>query len=779
MDILREAKRLYDLGWAVHWIKPGSKAPVKAGWNGPTRDDWRTVKADYRGGYGLGVRLGQSSSLTGGGFLANIDVDVKAGPGPAQTEARAVVEKHFPGIFDIAPTVITGNGYRLVVRTAAPLVSGKIASSPQECKVLLPSTEINRRQLLAVKEGKLTRAELDRGYRIRPAWEVEFMSTGKQVVLPPSVHPETGKPYLWLPGAAAAAIPLVSWQSSGHSGGKREKLGPVSAFVPVTVDLVGSALSSPIVDMILEGTGVEDRSAACYSAALAMVRARFSDDEILSVLTDRDTFLGETAYDHRKTRSRAAAAEWVRSYCLRKARTELDASAAFRGEVEVSELDDEAATAQVATLVDKGDWKSRLERTKAGTVKVSLLNVVTVLENAAGPLVFRRNSFAMRDFYGCNTPWGGKKDEALNDDDGVKIKLWLGTKYGFEPGKDTIFDAMTAIAGKNSFHPVRDALEALPVWDGKSRLDSALKRYFKAKGPDEYLAQVFRKWLVASVARTYEPGLKFDWMLLLEGGQGTGKSSFGEILFGEDYFTDWLPALSDKDAALGLQGIRCVEFAELDQLKRNELETTKAFLTRRTDKVRPPYGRRWLESRRQCVFFGTTNKHTYLKDDSGNRRFNPVEVGRLWFSELAKDRDQLWAEAVFIYQNCLEPSFYLSGEAEVFSKINQENKMVEDESAFMEQAILDYMKKDFKDQVTPKFDFSRFRLVTLMGVGGPLERYKETAQNIMYASKTLKKIGAKRVMIRGRAFWKLNPKQLKLNQEPPSPTHSLHPKKHQ
>ncbi len=186
-EILAEAKRLHDLNFGVHWIKPGSKAPVKSGWADGTRETWEVLKREYRKGYGLGVRLGAASKI-GDLYLANIDVDIKSPEERHQKEALDAVYKRFPGLDD-APVVKTGYGYRYFVLTKEPFPSGKLAASAETTVVFMPSAPINKQQERAVAEGRLTKAELAEGYRVRGAWEIEFMSRGKQVVLPPTIHP--------------------------------------------------------------------------------------------------------------------------------------------------------------------------------------------------------------------------------------------------------------------------------------------------------------------------------------------------------------------------------------------------------------------------------------------------------------------------------------------------------------------------------------------------------------------------------------------------------------
>lgn len=412
------------------------------------------------------------------------------------------------------------------------------------------------------------------------------------------------------------------------------------------------------------------------------------------------------------------------------------------------------------------DWRFSLNRTGKkgdGPPKDTIENVVLILKNAVSPIIFKRDVFAYRDFYGCNTPWGGKTGELVSDNDVSMIIYWLGTTYRFEPKAGTIHHAIAVLATANGFHPVREMLERLPEWDGVGRLDNWLKNHFEAEGDPAYLAQVFRKWMVAAITRIFRPGAKFDWMIIFEGTQGVGKSSFGRLLVGDAWFTDWLPELSNKDAALALQGMWGVEMAELSTLKKNAVEMVKGFVTRTVDKVRPPYGRRVIETPRQCVFYGTTNQDKYLVDETGNRRFKPVKVGQLDFKKLAEDKDQLWAEALFIFNEKLEPHLNLDEDAKAFESLVHQEKLVRTDADVMAEQIQDF----FIDQETgrlddqnlgQKIDQNQFQLKELFGaegVEGPLSNWRYDNRNEQFASRALKMLNAKNFRAGRKWHWKL------------------------
>ena len=229
------------------------------------------------------------------------------------------------------------------------------------------------------------------------------------------------------------------------------------------------------------------------------------------------------------------------------------------------------------------------------------------------------------------------------DEDDVRANAWLQSR---EIGvcKSVAADAAQTVAHEHSYHPVREYLDSLD-WDCTPRLDDWLVIYLGAERT-EYITTVGPKFLIGAVARIYDPGCKMDNCLVLEGPQSALKSTALRTLAGDKFFTDDVAILGTKDAVLQIGGVWIAELAELESIKgERHTPQVKAFLTRRVDRIRLPYGRRVVSLPRQSVFAGSVNSQTWLTDETGGRRFWPVSVGKIDIEGIRRDRDQLWAEA--------------------------------------------------------------------------------------------------------------------------------------
>ena len=238
--------------------------------------------------------------------------------------------------------------------------------------------------------------------------------------------------------------------------------------------------------------------------------------------------------------------------------------------------------------------------------------------------------------------------DGFEDLDNVVLKLRQSIldEFGFDPKGTGCFDALRARCVDRSFDPLLDYLGGLR-WDRKPRLDRWLITY--AKADDTALNRAIgRKVLIAAVRRARQPGCKFDYILVLEGDQGIGKSTLVLILAGEDSYSDKAIIGCDaREQQESVQGVWLYEVAELQGLTKVEMSWMKTFLSRTHDKARPAFGRTVVDRPRRVLFIGTTNEDTYLRDATGNRRWWPVKLrGRIDLAVLQHDRDQLWAEAV-------------------------------------------------------------------------------------------------------------------------------------
>lgn len=291
-------------------------------------------------------------------------------------------------------------------------------------------------------------------------------------------------------------------------------------------------------------------------------------------------------------------------------------------------------------------WEHALLRSEDRKVKRLTANAVLILSNAPEWKdaiawdAFSERLVIVRDCpVGAPGPW--------SDDHDKHTAVWLQrSRWRLEASASFVAESVPVVARANTIHPLRAKLSSL-VWDKVPRVDTWTTRYLGAADTEVH-REMGKRWLLAAVARAFDPGCKVDCALILEGDQGRGKSSAAYVL-SLGFFTDELPDLGSKDAAMQLHGAWIVELPELDAIGRAETSRVKAFLTRRSDRYRAPYGRHVAEHPRQCIFIGTVNHSDYLKDETGGRRFLPIETGAIDRPALEADVHQLWAEAVVRY----------------------------------------------------------------------------------------------------------------------------------
>ncbi len=220
---------------------------------------------------------------------------------------------------------------------------------------------------------------------------------------------------------------------------------------------------------------------------------------------------------------------------------------------------------------------------------------------------------------------------------------------GFSPAEGTMMQAIRAVAEEHRYHPVRDYLSPLK-WDGTPRLEAVAESILHAQ-PAPLVNETIRRWFISAVARALKPGEKVDTALVLVGAQGLKKSTFFYELAPE-WFADTEIRIGDKDAYGQIHAAWITEWAEIDRVTdQYHANQIKAFVARRSDTFRPPYGRTTDAFPRSCIIVGSTNRDQFLNDPTGARRFWCVTCTDVVNIDLLRAwRDQLWAEAVAAYR---------------------------------------------------------------------------------------------------------------------------------
>lgn len=341
------------------------------------------------------------------------------------------------------------------------------------------------------------------------------------------------------------------------------------------------------------------------------------------------------------------------------------------------------------------NWQTALELDKQGKIKDTLDNIVLIIRNDSEleSIAFNkhRDGIDARD----GLPWEQMKG-GWNDSDNAALKVYLSNKYGiYSPTKTK--DAILAVAAERSYHPIKEYLDHLSEWDGIDRVETLLIDYFNATD-NSYTRAVTRKMMVAAVARIVHPGTKFDSVLILNGPQGIGKSTFFAKLAG-DWFSDSLTLTDMKDKAgpEKLQGYWILELGELAGMRKTDVEVVKSFISRSDDKYRASYGVNVESHPRQCIIVGSTNAESgFLRDITGNRRFWPVRISgdgkRKAWQMSVYDVEQIWAETLVLYAK--GEKLYLEGSDVELATNEQADAMESDEREGLVRSYLDTLLPD-------------------------------------------------------------------------------------
>ncbi|CAB4150431.1 COG5545 Predicted P-loop ATPase and inactivated derivatives [uncultured Caudovirales phage] len=306
------------------------------------------------------------------------------------------------------------------------------------------------------------------------------------------------------------------------------------------------------------------------------------------------------------------------------------------------------------------------------------------------------NLFSMDTIWKTPAPWHKalttECDRVLDDDDLIRIRESL-NEVGYDPTPTHILEACRAVSLRNEWHPVKDYLEELPEWDGKERLKLFFPEYCGAEH-NAYTEEIGVKIFTALVARVYNPGCKFDYLPILIGGEGIGKSTLlKDIAIKDRWFTDNLGSIENKDVILRMRSKWVVENAEMTSFNRTDPQEVKAFLSRCVDRDRLPYDRLPRDLPRQCVIFGTTNKDRFLQSETGNRRMWPIEVIKINRAKVKQDLPHFYAEAIYRFKNHEELTL-TNPEAIAIAKQIQDDRYNEDDWQEFILRFLDENKSD-------------------------------------------------------------------------------------
>ena len=489
------------------------------------------------------------------------------------------------------------------------------------------------------KEGKFTYF-----YRAAPGFKtrsiqrntitlVDILWTGRQTVLPPSIHPDTLKPYRWINGDLTKHVedlPELSWETV-------EKIETMFAgnFLPggqksgSTIRGRNDILKKNVFGLFRRGMIPED----CVDHLLEIDKEECSPP----LFSDQSEFPKAYKTPHK------AALQFAKS-CYKSFKHNLkkeNPSNYNVNNVNILVLDKTFLT-EISADSSANIERLKLARTANGAC-ANAANVIKVLESDFKNLIWY-DEFYLKVFIA--TPNGFREWEEA---DSTEFCITLQAHYGMPFLRTEIVQkCIEAFAARFIKNEPKDWMTSLK-WDKTPRLGAFFIDYMGGKDT-AFVRAVSKNFFISMVARTFIPGCKVDNMVILEGAEGKSKSTALGLIAGK-WFAETQESPSNKDFYQLLQGILILEIAELDSFSRADSTAVKRAVSCRVDRYRASFGRKTKDWPRRCVFAGSTNREDYVKDETGARRYWPIEVGFIDLSKIKKDRDQLFAEAVESFKN--------------------------------------------------------------------------------------------------------------------------------
>ena len=252
------------------------------------------------------------------------------------------------------------------------------------------------------------------------------------------------------------------------------------------------------------------------------------------------------------------------------------------------------------------------------------------------------------------------KIKPLEKRDKELLRMDIEKQFKFKAKLVDLDTAIVSASDKFRYHPIKNKI-VTKTWDGNPRAESFFIDVLGVED-NQYNRECTRKWLLASLTRLFDNGIKFDEMIILQGGQGIGKSTTLQRL-SLGYYTDITEKISDEVTFKVLR-TWLVELSELSTMVKTDSDTFKAWLSATKDTVRKRYATDPTDHPRPFAVLGTTNNKEILKDRTGNRRYWLMycEKDRIKHSIWSLDYEyilQLWSE---VYQ------WYLSKESLLISE---------------------------------------------------------------------------------------------------------------